>query len=210
MNLPARSILSCRLFPNKVGTDFTLTDGAPPRIYAAAGHDFRLAFFYSDTELYVPDNVVSLTLSVWKSSTLKLQVSTTQLNTGLTLAQWQAGTHQHALLSVKSTHTSALTAGSYDLTIWGATNDDGADYDVFGVATLQVIDANLTPGTPDPLPADTYVTMEVLNAVFANTVKYGRNPAGKTVSFTSPSGQYAVTHGANDDGTPQQDLETLT
>lgn len=206
--LPARAILSCALNPSKIGASFNVVElSGTPKVPIGAGVDFRFCLFRDETTLYDPSNIGIFYLTIKTkgspASAPLVQVSILgNAITPCTLEDWKNGIGQHAVVSLLSSHTSALSAGQYDITIWGTTTDAPADYDLFGTSTLEAVACGISPGTPDPVAGVTYVTQEMLNAAIGSTIKQGANPAGAWFALQSEDGKHVLRIGIGNDGVP--------
>lgn len=212
--IPARVTNRIALVPSRIGVLFATTSGQGPKLYKGAGVDFAFAFFDELGALMDISNIADLTLHVKTAGTpsgaplILSTIGSEAINRTLTAAEWNAGTACHALFSILGSAT-GIAAATYDMTISGHTLDAPGDPDVWGVAQVQVIDAGISNLTSPPVGDQPAVTLDQLTAMLSNFARYGRNPAGKTITLVSPAGTFGATHGANDDGSPQLDLETL-
>lgn len=211
----ARATNRVAIYPDKIGQNFLTQTGGEPRLFLGAGVDFEIGFFRLDDTLLDISNITDLTLHLKpkghpsEAPVALKTISAAAMNPAMTLAQWADGSSAHAVISLLGSET-AIPAGDYDVTISGHTLDDALDLDVFGVSVVRVLDAGISNLAAPPLGDDPAVTLAQLEALLANFVRFGKNPAGKTLTLVSPNGQRGVTVGCNDDGTMQTDLEDYT
>ena len=208
----AKTRVRCQIFPSKVGENFNnFFSGGTPKIYKGAGVDFEIVLFNSDGVLFDVANVLDFTLLVKPSGNpagateiLKTVAPSGNIN----ISQWNDGTGQHGIIPLLGSDT-AIAAGTHDITIWGHTNDDGADPDIFGMSKLEVIDRGITAITNPAITAN-YPTLEQLNIALAGVVRFNGNPPGAKIRLESPNGLKFATYGADNDGNPDMGSSSTT
>lgn len=99
----------------------------------------------------------------------------------------------------------ALAVGATVSTIFWLRITNGTTRQVTVQASVDIYKSAITSGTPSELPVTSYLTRDECLALF---VKYAGNPAGATITLTSPDGTEEVVLGANDDGSAAANQET--
>src|SRR4051812_46824730 len=103
--------IRCKVQPSKTGELFLTTFGSSPTAFKAAGMQFELGFFDIDGALMDVSNIASITLTVKPDGTpselaeMNKSVVAPNINNGLTLPAWDAGTDQHAVISFLGSET---------------------------------------------------------------------------------------------------------
>lgn len=208
-----RTRIRCAVYPGKIDVAFiSVSNGQNPKLYKGSGVEFELAFFDLNDQLFDISNIAAVSVLVKPAGNptgaaeMLKTVGSAGLNPSLTLDQWQQGTSQHALIIFAGTET-AIAAGNHDITIYGTTNDDQLDQDVFGVSSLTVKDAGQGSGTTiPPLSGAPAVDLTLLNAMLGNFLKTVLD-AGQQVIFTSPDGTKRRRLGVANDGARTDSLE---
>jgi hypothetical protein len=184
--------------------------GAVPLIYKGAEVMFRIALFDrlpvdedDPGELRDISNLVAFVLKVRSTSyagteLLDSTAGTVTFDPTVTAAQFHA--MEKAPISVYLPKAiTAITAGQQYVTFAGMTSEAAQD-DGFGRCRVNVVDIGLGGASSAPAAGVEYVTSDMFRAAVQGFVKYGRNPAGKTVTFVSRSGRKGRVVGCDDNG----------
>lgn len=194
--------IRCPIYPSKVGEPFlNLFTNTTPKIYKGAGVDFEIALFDSVGVLFDVGNVTDFTLMVKPVNTPggATEILKTVAPSGnISLDNWTNGSAQHVSISLLGSETQ-IAAGTHDLTIWGHTSDAGSDPDVFGQATLEVIDRGITAIT-NPAVSATYLTEDQIRALIAGFVRFAGNPDKATIKLDN--GGKSILIGCDELGNP--------
>ncbi len=205
-----RTRLRCALLPSKIAEKFRVQDtGNPPQIFKGAGCEFELGIFVDSKTPFDVSNVGSLTVmaktqGVPGSAPVMLKATAAITNIA-SLDTWNDGTEQHAVVVFSGTETN-IAAGTYDLTVFGFTTDDGLDQDVFGISTLTIVDAGLTNTVAPPVGGSPGVSLLDVQNLLGNYVKRVRNP-GDVDTWVSKNGLWRRITGIDDNGNRIDDLE---
>lgn len=197
-----RTRIRCPIFPSQVGVPFNnLFTNGNPKIYKGAGVDFEIALFDSKDVLFDIGNVSEFTLMVKPAGNPAgaTEILKTIAPSGnISLDNWNNGSAQHVSISLLGSETQ-IAAGTHDLTLWGHTSDAGSDPDVFGQATLEVIDRGITVIT-NPAVSATYLTEDQIRALVAGFVRFGGNPDKATIKLDN--GGKSILIGCDELGNP--------
>jgi len=108
---------------------------------------------------------------------------------------------------VPASATANVTAGQRYGVLTGATNERPTQPDWFGNVDVEALQVGLGTVAAPPTPADLYVRADVHQAAYANTVKFGKNPPGRTATFVSRNTRKGRTLGCDDNGQGAGNLE---
>lgn len=185
----------------KIDTAASIIDvitSASPDMWRGNDTQFECCFFFGD-ELLSISNIASFTLEVKpkdKKTGAALMAKTlaaADADPTTTLADWEAGTKQHAQFNFTFDETN-LALGSPDedsfwLVISALTNDVPARKFTLGACVLVMReDGDGTPVAPSVLSNPIYPTLEQARALFGTNVIRTTNPAGVGVILTAEDG----------------------
>ncbi len=207
MSATARAIIRAKINPNAIGQKFKVNNqGAEPTIYRGAGVDFWFLFVDDDGNPMDVSNVSDLSIiadiTTWQ---VLGTVTAAAFNTSCTLAQWNAGSAAHCVITLLGTATN-IAAGSYDMTLKAHTTDDSVDLDCFGISTLKVMDVGLTDTAVSPAPDETIEG--VVNALLSGYLTAIGQP-GQPRWEVSPNGQWRIAQTIDDNGQPSTLIEQI-
>jgi hypothetical protein len=195
-----KTIIRCAIWPSKVGVKFERLEGGTPQGFKATGMEFQFAFFGADDLLLDVSNIASVSVIVKPTgqpdalAEMNKGVIRPNINTGLTIEQWKAGTSQHVAIPFIKAET-AIGAGPHDLTVSGFTDDDVADDDVFGISTLTIINAGTYTGLViPPLDATPAATLDQIRGLLAGFVQQRMKP-GQMITLVSDDSKVMRTIG---------------
>lgn len=204
-----RKRLRCEIYPSDCPEKkfVALRTGSAPKAAKAGGLEWELALFNDDATLFDISNIASLTVQITNSAgvvsaTKTITRASGRLNAGLTLEQWQAGTHQHALVIFSGADMN-FAAGSYIVSVYGFTDDDVGDNDPFGIADFALVEMFLNAGAAAAQAGKTVVYAEDLQGILAGVIRVD-NPDGVTITLRK--GAHSRTLGIDDSGVPIEDL----
>lgn len=205
------------------GTVTEVLSGGEPIFARNAGLQVEVALFFG-AEILEIDNIATATLEVKQdndpdtANAMAQTIGTDSMLRGLTLEQWQS--HDPSFAHFRFTFTSSETAdGNFGtpadenvehfFCLWGRTDDDSIDNDVFGVGKFKSFDAGIGAATPTPPVAGTGATLDQISALLQGyALKIGR--PGDTITFISPSTGKRVKLGADDNGDFDVQAQTST
>lgn len=210
MTTLVRKRLRCEIWPSDCPDKkfVALRTGSPPKAAKAGGCEWELALFNDDDSLFDISNIASLTVQI-TSSAGAVQATKTitraggQLNAGLTLEQWNAGTHQHALIIFSGADMNFAAGTSYLVSVYGFTDDDVGDNDPFGIADFHLVEMYLNAGAAAATVGKTPVYAEDLQGIMAGVIRTD-NPDGVTITLRKNG--HSRTVGIDDNGLPIEDL----
>ena len=193
--------------------------GNSPAMWRGTDLALEAGFFY-DGELIDIGAFASITCEIRDQATRTSLVLATktlsgaELNAAMTVDQWQAGTHQHALFTWVSEDTRWDLQGglsrAYWLVIHGITTDSPPRRVTLGATTLTVREDGAGEPANSPTPGDpTYLTAAQTQAMIGQVVRPANSPAGMTVMLKSPNGLYGRLLGVGDDGQPIDSIVAL-
>jgi hypothetical protein len=138
-----------------------------------------------------------------------------ELNPGLTMDQWEAGTHQHGIWAWTAAETRWDLQGTlqrdYWLVISAITTDSPPRAITLGATLLTVVEDGAGEPTNSPVPGNPlYLTATETAALMGQVIRPGNNPPGLTILLKSPSGQWGRLIGVSDDGAATDTIIQLT
>jgi hypothetical protein len=146
-------------------------------------------------------------------------ISSTSMNPGTTLAQWEAGDPSHAHLIFELT-SSETAEGVFTGTITDESHKHffqvthGAGFSLLYAGLVNSFDAGYNPAAGTPAVTGSGATLEqiraLLEATLVNVVKFKGNPNGATIELSSPNGTYKVKLGTDDNGDVYTPTQTTT
>jgi hypothetical protein len=192
--------IRCELFPDRIGEKFvTIATGSTPKGYKGAQMRFEVALFRSeriddaqDAVLYDIGNVSGLPRLRVRATNASGNVILDSDSGGcevvkdesLSLETWRDGSKQHFAFSFPEADT-GIAVGTHHVVV------SGADGDVFGISTFEVIDPG-TAAAASPAPGDeTYFTKVEVNSKLAGLAKR-IGAAGESLALTSADGKWRI------------------
>ena len=121
------------------------------------------------------------------------------LNPAITQDEWEAGLGAPISVYFASGYTN-VTAGNHFLCLSGYQTIAPADICVFGFTSLTLVNCGDLGAATTPPIGQTAATVAQIQALLQNFVQFGPNPAGKSVTLTSPNGLATLTLSVDDNG----------
>lgn len=193
---------------------------ASPAMWRGTDLGIEAAFMFEDALIDI-SAYSSITCEIRDSETRSSRVLATltlgaaELNPDLTSAQWQAGTHQHAVFHWTHEDTRWDLQGGMQRTYWvvisAITTDTPPRRVTLGCTNLTVHEDGAGESENSPEPGDPlYLTATQTEALIGQVIRPGTNPAGTTILLVSPNGQWGRLLGVNDDGSAQDAIISLS
>ena len=205
--------IRCKLKPSRWFEPFLLKlTGTNIKTAKAGSCQWELTLFDDDDTLFDVSNVASLTVQITDSAgTVVASKTVTQvasssgsITPGITLEQWNAGTHQHATILFSSSEMN-FDEANYEVQVYGFTSDESSENDPFGIATLEHTDMFMNAGAVAVVPGKVPVYAEDIAGLLAGVIRT-LNAGGVTIKLVSPDGSHSRTIGINNDGAPTDDI----
>lgn len=137
-------------------------NGRTPVMWNGADVEFQVAFFRGNVLVDDIANYATISLAVKAMNAtpdtapyMEETVSSANITTGMTLAQWNAGTHQHASFRFSAAESTLPLAGAAAVNFWMVvygTLTDAAQFTA-GCTVLQVKEDRINPATQGPVQA---------------------------------------------------------
>lgn len=189
---------------------FNVHTGDTPTMWRGTDIAMEVAFFAGE-ELVDVSAFSSVTVEIRDQATrqsLMVAAQTLagdQLSSSLTAADWESGIDEHAVFSWTAEDTAWELNGALQASYWvvisAITTDSPPRYVTLGATTLTVHEDGTGAPENSPTPGDPlYLTAEETQALLGQVVRPGNNPAGMTITLTSPSGNFSRIIGVADDG----------
>jgi hypothetical protein len=119
-------------------------------------------------------------------------------------------TRAQITIYVPASASANVTAGQNYGVFTGATSERPTQPDWFGNHRVESKEVGLSTVATPPTPAELYVRSDVYQADMANRPRFGKNPAGKTITLVSRSGRKGRNLGCDDNGQGPGNLETYS
>lgn len=147
----------------------------------------------------------------YASTTLKLDSSTAgaevEIDGAVTEQQFSSRAKAPIQIYLPRALTANLVAETLFMTFTGATTDKPTEPDVFGRGKIEVIDVGLSLADAVAPAGVQAASTDMVQALFQQTVKYGKNPPGKTATFVSRNNRFGRPVGCDDNGNALANLE---
>ena len=208
-----RNRLRCELTVSKAPHEkfFNKLAGESPKCGRASQVDWELLLKNDDESPFDISGLTSLTLQitdasgtvqVTKTITSVASASNGELNAGCTQDQWDALTHQHALVLFTDTEMTFTAGSTYLVTVSGVI---GGRHTLLGRADFELVQAYINAGSATVTPGKTPIYAEDLAGILAGFAKIVNEP-GVMIYTRSPDGLRRIGQGTDNGGNPIQDI----
>lgn len=188
----------------------------------SAGVQFEIALLYNNQVIDI-SNVLDAVLEIKATNdpdaalAMTKTIGAASMNRGLTDAEWETGEASkcHFLFTFSSTEAAESVFGTpadtedHWLVLWGHTDDDSVDKDVFGVGSIKTFDAGISGAVVSPPAAEGGVTLTQLGAMMQDFIKRVNEP-GVSITLVSQATQQRVKLYADDNGDFATDTQVTT